>query len=193
MVKKLGLIFCVWALAGTAARAGLSDAGADTGRNFQPSKLTDYSKMVFSTKEFSTKTLNEKESSEFDPKRLSGFGTWDNKEFKGTYNTKEFQGVSTYAVSSKSPYSALNTYNPGGKEIKGKVLEFQPARESGQMTNFADKKFPGKGMDERYSGPELKVISKEVKVINDTLKNKDDLKDQRLSMDQIREILNKNK
>ena len=153
-----------------------------------PKKMHDYTTERYFTKEFKTQELTEKGSSYFSTKS-SDMGNTENKQFKGDFNTKSFKGAGTFPVEANSKFSAGNIYQPGGREFKGKALEFQAARESGQVSHFADKKLPL--VEQRYTGPELKVISKEVNIINETLKNKDDLKDQRLSIAEIREILNK--
>ena len=184
VLRTLTLLFVFWISTGLVLRAGLSDMLESP----DSKKQRDYTDNRFFTKEFKTQEFSTGASSYFNTKN-SGMDKSENKQFKGEFNTKNFRGASVYQTDVNPFFSTSKTFDAGGREIKGKELEFKAARESGQESHLGDKKFSQAEL--RYNGPELKTITKEVNIINEALKNKDDLKDQRLSIAEIREILNK--
>lgn len=68
-----------------------------------------------------------------------------------------------------------------------------PTKTSGEFTTATapgyDKTFAGG--DKRYDGPELRRRSAEIDIINQTLRNKESLKGGTLSMEEVKELLNK--
>jgi len=160
-------------------------------KNPEQLNLKDYTKVQFDTKTFQTHPADGL-SGEFKTKAFTGFDGVGGNPFSGTFETKNYTGTGTYQANSKSVFSENQRFDPGGREVKGAAFPVTAARESGQISSQFTLK-PAQDSTKRYQGPELKVIGQEVKIINASLINKDDLKTHQLSEEEIKKILNKNK
>jgi hypothetical protein len=156
------------------------------------------------TTKTSSLTKNEFESKAFDVKKFGGmqetglekkiFSTNDfNTGQSDTgWATKKFETKVNTDFSEESPFKRESkAFSTKESRLSGmRVLEEKKAKEDGLKAILSREK--SLMADMRYEGPEAKKIAQELKLINDTLKNKDDLKDHRISIEEIREILNKN-
>lgn len=136
-------------------------------KKFNPKNSAGLENKVFTTKEFNQGQAN---------------SSWQNKAFN------------TRANSYFNRDSSLNKNNQsfGSKEsslAKVKSGADKTAREDGSESVYLREKSVLQEM--RYQGPEVEKIAQELKLINDTLKNKKDLVDHRISIEEIKEILNK--
>lgn len=146
---------------------------------------TEFQAKNFDLKKFNTKNSTGLENKIFNTKEFNPGQTntsWQNKSF----NTK--------ANSYFNRDSSLTKNNQafGTKESslgKVKSADDKAAREDGAESVYLKEQSVLQGM--RYQGPEVKKITQELKLINDTLKNKKDLVDHRISIEEIKEILNK--
>jgi|GEM_PF-1346383 len=111
---------------------------------------------------------------------------------ENNWGGKKFSASNDLNLSGRS--SSLNsdqTFSTGRSSLGDtRVSEDKRAREEGIKAVLEREKSVLSDM--RYQGVEAAKIAQEIKLINDTLKNKDDLKDHRISIQEIREILNKN-
>jgi hypothetical protein len=137
------------------------------------------------------------------------------------FAARDFQGLKEFRTDQINPGKEFKTdrrYNPGGREfpttqaeiftgesvLKGETSMFSRTSslqgrkpELNDRTPFTqadnpmgDKRF--NAADRRYEGPELKRRTREIDIINSTLRAKEGAEGRVLSMDEVRDILNKN-
>jgi len=127
------------------------------------------------------------------------------REFKtGAFNAnKEFRTNRTFDPGGRSlgrpvaeVFTGTSTFNgearmfSGTSAFSGKKAEVGGSEPFGRELNpMGERAFAG--ADKRYDGPELKRRTREIDIINDALKAKEGAEGRVLSMDEVREILNK--
>jgi hypothetical protein len=161
-------------------------------RDFCEGKASEFANKEFTTAKFNTQILNEKNSSLL---RNSSNFTFPNQSFDKKYSTDSFKGFSansSYSVPDNKNLSTDKSFNVGGHPFDNKIVEMGKDRDTGKMAqgDLSNKTYAQ--ADKMYQGKELRELPDNYNVINPTLKNKDDLHQDTLSIGDIKKILNKN-
>lgn len=145
----------------------------------------------FQTKRFTTKAYGDTQETGMQKKAFTvkqfGSGRSENAWAGKKFNTPGHSGLSGQSSNLRSD----QTYATGSSSLgETRVAEDKKAREDGVKAILEREK--SVMADMRYQGPEAEKIAEEIKLINETLKNREDLKDHKITIKEIREILNKN-
>ncbi|NJK92810.1 MAG: hypothetical protein HC904_13900 [Blastochloris sp.] len=203
---SLGKVTCLilgWSMLGVAQadtlqerlEKGFAEAvRSETGRTLRDPNVAESSlaKKEFESKKFEVKQFKDVkelgwqskafETKDFNPGRNSM--DWANKEFKTSTN-------SDFSKDSRLFQTNRDFADRSSSLSEDKRFEAaKKAREDGVKAILEREKSIMSDM--RYEGPEVKKIAQEMKLINETLKNKEDLKDHTITIKEIRDILNKN-
>jgi hypothetical protein len=148
--------------------------------------ISDFQSKKFELKNFEGFRENGLEKKKFQTREFN-FGS-DKTAFVG----KEFAAKKNVEFSRESSLGGESKYftNKTSFFNDRRVVEERRAKEDGVKAVLDREK---SNMSQKvYQGPEAAKISQEMKLINETLKNKEDLVDHKISLQEIREILNKN-
>ena len=192
------LFLCfILCLAGSVAQAGdLEEKWTNDVKKAQSSlanpdgKTSSLGTKDFQTKKFDLKTFSGFQGAGIEKKPFatkdfnSGLvnSTWQSKAFS-TKTATQFSQQSSLVKNDQNAFIKNSNFN------QQRFGNDKTAREDG-IKSLLEKE-QSMLQDMRYQGPEAKKISEEMKIINDTLKNKKDLKDHKISIGEIKDILNK--